>query len=255
MGKSLDNTETSIDLPANQVHIWHAHLSPSQSQLLHLQALLSDDEIKRARQYKFLQHQEAFIAARGILRLILGRYIGASAESLSFEHGSHGKPFLTSPTTPNYQFNVSHSQNRALYAVSLDREVGIDIECHRRPLDHHAIIQRIGSPAEKMVFSKMAPSELEQCFFACWTRKEAYVKAIGKGMTIPLSSITVSLPPSEYVTLIHIPEAEQDNLSWSMNDIFIGSDYSAALVVEGFQSYSISHFHWTWDTFAPRNRE
>ena len=255
MDKNSENIKSPMTLLPNQVHVWHANLHPSDSRLRHLLTLLSPEEIKRARQFKLTHHQEAFISARGALRLILSGYVGIPAQSLSFTQGPHGKPFLINPTTPNYRFNVSHSQNQALYAVSLDREVGIDIEYHHRTVDHHALIQRIGSPAEKMIFSTLTASELEPCFFACWTRKEAYVKATGKGMTIPLSSITVSLPPSECVTLVHMNEAEQENLNWSMNDIFVGADYSAALAVEGFPNYSISYFHWSWDTLGCENRE
>ena len=130
--------EASMTLSTNQVHVWHAQLCPSNSQLLHLQTLLSFDEIKRARRFKTTSHQEAFISARGVLRLILSRYMGVAPDTLKFQLGPHGKPFLAFPTTPGYRFNVSHSQRHALYAVTLDREVGIDIEYHRRPLELHA---------------------------------------------------------------------------------------------------------------------
>ncbi|MCA9471389.1 MAG: 4'-phosphopantetheinyl transferase superfamily protein [Nitrospirales bacterium] len=177
--------------------------------------------------------------------------MSALPETLKFAQGPHGKPFLTNPTTPCYQFNVSHSHHHALYAVAVEREVGIDIEYHRRPLELHALIRRICSPAEQMVFSTLSPPEFERCFFACWTRKEAYLKATGKGMSIPLSSITVSLPPSECTTLIHVQGADQESLYWSMDNLFIEPDYSASLVVYGSQDYSISRFEWSWDALNP----
>ena len=236
-------------LSPNHVHIWKASLSPSESQLARLQNLLATDEQIRAKRFKFLKHRRAFITARGVLRLILSQYLQIAPQSLHFGQGPHGKPFLISPTIPQLSFNVSHSHNIALYAVTLESHIGIDIEYHRKKLGVQSLIQRICSTEEKAILMALSPPEQKKGFFACWTRKEAYVKATGKGITIPLASLTVSLPPVKFVGLQQTESDEEDISHWAMSELPVGPSYTAAFAIKKINCVT-SYWAWSWETFA-----
>ena len=249
----LDNNSIVWKLPPqhltllnSHVHIWKANISPSQRVCHYCEKLLSPDEHARAQQFKFRQHQQAFITARGILRLILSRYLHTSPQSLTFEQGPHGKPALTFPSTPPILFNVSHSHHLALYAVTLENEVGIDIEYHRLTLNLPALIQRICSPQEKMILTALSAAEQKKGFFTCWTQKEAYVKAIGKGITIPLETITVLFSQSNSEERRDLGDEKQDISTWSISEISVDSDYSAALAIQNTDSTN-SYWEWSLD--------
>ncbi len=235
-----------LTLPPNHVHVWKANLSPPESKLAHLQTILSSDEQARAQRFKFPKHRKAFETARGLLRLILSRYLHTSPESLNFAQESHGKPFLLSPTTPPLSFNVSHSNDMVLYAVTLKSPVGIDIEYHKPKINIPALIQRICSTEEKEMLMALSPTEQKRGFFACWTRKEAYVKATGKGITVPLEKITVSLPTSPCVELRHLEDDEQDISLWTLSDIQVAPRYTAALAIKGMNN-TTDYWAWEWD--------
>ncbi len=235
-----------LTLPSNHVHIWKADISPSQKTCHHCEKLLSADEHARARQFKFPQHQQAFITARGILRLILSRYLNTPPQSLIFEQGPHGKPALTFPSAPSISFNVSHSHHLALYAVTLENDVGIDIEYHRSTLNLPGLIQRICSTQEKSILASLSPVEQKKGFFTCWTQKEAYVKAIGKGITIPLETITVSLPRSNSIELGELGNKNQEVSMWSLSEIAVDSDYSAALAIKDMNC-RCRYWEWSLD--------
>ncbi|MGB0909642.1 MAG: 4'-phosphopantetheinyl transferase family protein [Nitrospirales bacterium] len=235
-----------ITLPPDHVHIWKANLSPPQPQLAHLQTILSADEQARAQRFRFSKHRKAFVTARGLLRLILSRYLNTSPRALSFAQEAHGKPYLLSPTTPPFSFNISHSNDMALFAVTLKNLVGIDIEYHRKKVNVPSLIQRICSTEEKEILMALSPTEQKRGFFACWTRKEAYVKATGKGITIPFTTITVSLPPSPCVELRHIEDDEDISL-WTLSDIQVSPRYTAALAIKGGND-TTAYWAWEWDT-------
>ena len=233
-----------LTLLKDHVHVWKANLRPSNTALMSLQSLLSADEQARACRFKFPQHQHAFVAARGILRLILSRYLALPPQSLIFHHGLHGKPYLAASITPSLSFNVSHSNDLALYAVTHERSIGIDIEYHRQNINIPALIQRVCSSQEKSILTALPVEEQKKGFFACWTKKEAFVKATGTGITIPLESITVPLPPSSSCR-VHI-DKKDDELqisSWSLSEISVDSGYTAALALP--RSNLITSF-WKW---------
>lgn len=233
-------------LDPNNVHIWKISLTPPPPQLPELHKLLSSDEQDRAQRMKFRQPQQTFIITRAVLRLIVGRYIHAEAQSLRFSQGPHGKPFLIHPTlTPPIFFNLSHSHQLALLAFALNREVGIDLEYKHRERNYPSLINRVCSDQEKSILASLAPSQQNYGFLTCWTRKEAYVKGTGKGLTIPLNSITVSRPPSTRVPLLQLDDDNQESSRWTMHDIQIDRDYTAALVVAG-HDWHPSYWEWSW---------
>ena len=184
-------------LPAGHVHVWRAIVDVPLARLQVYQNVLSPDEQERAQRFKISQHQRRFTAARGILRHVLARYLRTSPRDIRFQSGHFGKPFLQKPVDRPLHFNVAHSQHLAVYAVSRDFEVGIDLEGGRFPVDYVRLAERICSPEEFTAFQKLPQTQQKAAFFRCWTRKEAFVKAIGKGFSFPLKNLTVSFTPDE----------------------------------------------------------
>jgi 4'-phosphopantetheinyl transferase len=178
-------------LAADEVHLWLAELDRPPRPLAELAAMLAADERRRAAQFRFPEHRDRFVAGRGLLRELLGRYLDRPGAALRFEQGMHGKPALVDvDARAGLHFNLSHSGGRVLYAVAC-REVGVDLE----PLDRNAsfasLVERICTPRERAAFQALPAEQLRDAFFACWTRKEAIAKALGGGLASGLRTLEV----------------------------------------------------------------
>ncbi|MBV9772452.1 MAG: 4'-phosphopantetheinyl transferase superfamily protein [Gemmatimonadetes bacterium] len=230
------------------VHVWCAPLDPPAHVVGRYRALLAVDEGARADRFRFEQHRRQFVVARGVLRTLLGRYLSVDPRRLEFRYGSHGKPELAGAFAESgIRFNVSHSGELALYAVSRGRELGVDIE-HVHPMDDGVdIAERFFSAAENVVFRALAVSEREEAFFNCWTRKEAYIKAVGEGLSFPLHAFDVSLAPGEPARLLGARDEEQA-ARWTLRELDPAPGYKAALVVEG-EGWETEC--WSWDGHGP----
>lgn len=216
-------------LDVNQVDVWRADLELGPPELYRLQKTLSPDELDRAARFHFPNDQQRFIAARGVLRDILARYLGRSPAELHFSYASFGKPSLASDcAADSLQFNLSHSGSIALYAVARQREVGIDLERIEPRLAEDGIAEKFFSRNEVTKLRSLPSSARLQAFFNCWTRKEAYVKARGAGLQIPLESFDVSLAPDEQAAFLSGGE-----FGWSLGALLLDPDYAAAIAVEG----------------------
>jgi 4'-phosphopantetheinyl transferase len=157
--------------------------------------------------------------ARGILRILIARYIGTRAGSIRFEYSAKGKPSLAKPRVDNFSCNLSHSGDLALYAFVLGVPIGVDVEIIR-PVEHmDAIAKRFFSPLEVDLLQQVSPCDRLEAFYNCWTRKEAYVKAEGLGLWIPLDSFTVSVAPSEPARLIQLKSRSSDTPWWSIHHL------------------------------------
>ena len=218
-------------LPAGHIHVWRAIVDIPFARLQVYQETLSPDERARAQRFKLSRHQRRFTAARGILRHILARYLGTTPQDIRFQPGPFGKLFLQGPMDQPLHFNVAHSQQLALYAVSRDFDVGIDLEGDRDSLDYAGLAERICSADELITFQKLPPAEQRAAFFRCWTRKEAFVKAIGKGFSFPLEQVTVSFTPDEPSRILSVQGHSSDD--WSLVDLSPGQGFWGALAVAG----------------------
>ncbi|MCM3904411.1 MAG: 4'-phosphopantetheinyl transferase superfamily protein [Pyrinomonadaceae bacterium] len=196
-----------------------------------MRSTLSTDEQVRANRFHFERDREHFIIARGLLRTILATYVDAEPAQINFSYSAYGKPALT--TNPSsLSFNLSHSHGHCLLAVVSGRQVGVDIEMLRDDLAHEEIAERYFSPREASRFRALPKQLYTAAFFNCWTRKEAFVKAHGKGLSLGLDQFDVSFVPGEPARLEYVQEPL--NLSnWSLSDIHVGDRYAAAVVVEG----------------------
>lgn len=216
----------------NELHVWRFGLDPPPSVLDRFEQTLSQDEIARADRFRGPGLRSRFIAGRGGLRAILARYVGCDPESLDFAYRENGKPWLTGEPHPQkLEFNLAHSHELALCAIVANRVVGVDIE-HMRPMENGpAIIQRFFSPAERVAFLSLPESERFAAFYRGWTRKEAYLKAVGTGLATELDSFDVPLAPGEPPALLRIGDDPSEPRRWLMCDIEPGAGYAGSLVV------------------------
>jgi 4'-phosphopantetheinyl transferase len=229
-------------LSPGEIHVWRAGLDCSQSILSRYAATLAADEKARAERFVFERDRNRFIAARGILRQLLGRYLHREPANLRFAYHAKGKPFLAHPATNRpLEFNIAHSRGLALLAFSFDFPLGVDIEFVRSDIAAEEIAERYFSPQEVVELLSLPPVARAEGFFLGWTRKEAYVKAIGGGLHIPLSSFRVSLTPARPAIL-----ESTDNSRWSLRSLSPGSEYAGALVAEGSEDKDWQVHCWDW---------
>lgn len=216
-----------LSLARDAVHVWRIELGQPLEVVDEFENLLSEEERQRAGRFRFLRDRRAFTVAKGATRRILAHYMGADPRSLTFEHGTFGKPFLRSR---ELRFNLSHSGEFALLAVAREREVGVDVEQIREIEDAAMIAERNFSPGESRKLCPVLGSALgATAFFNCWTRKEAFIKAIGEGLSHPLDSFEVTFLPQEEVEL----RLEGTTTHrWMLKTLSVSERYSAALVVE-----------------------
>ena len=219
----------------DETHVWFSRLNLDPPQLESLRAVLSDDETRQASRFAFETHQRRYVAAHGILRNILGRYLRLTAEGLQFlKEDPHGKPSLADGCGDGHlRFNMSHSDESALFAVTWGREVGVDIERIRPDVAAGRIAERFFASGEVAALRSLPESEQPKAFFRCWTRKEAYLKATGRGLSLPLRQFEVSVAPGQPAALLSAGDDPEEAARWSLRDLDVGSDFAAALCVEG----------------------
>ncbi len=218
----------SPSLEKGAVHVWRISLDQPDDKLDRFRRTLEPDELNRASRFHFEKHRRHFIVARGFLRSVVARYLEMQPEALRFSYGAYGKPGLASEHV--LRFNLSHSHEVALLAVALDAELGVDVEHIRADFASEEIARRFFSPAEVEVFNALPKEEQVAAFFRCWTRKEAYIKAIGKGLSQALDAFDVTVAPDVQPALLR---AEDDDASrWLLSNIDVGSGYAGALAVE-----------------------
>jgi 4'-phosphopantetheinyl transferase len=211
-----------------------------------LQHILSPEESERAHNFHFDHHRERYIVAHLATRLILGRYLGRSPERLRFHSNAYGKPALLMEEGDGgepLRFNLSHSADLALLAVGRGREIGVDIECIKADFAYHELAERFFSERETATLRALPPDLQSQAFFNCWTRKEAYIKARGKGLSLALSGFDVSLAPGERAALLSVRDEPEEALRWSLQELPSCPGYAAALVVEG-HDWRLSFWRW-----------
>jgi 4'-phosphopantetheinyl transferase len=232
-------------LRSNEVHVWQASLDAPHPRLDMVLETLATDERKRAEQFYFQKDRRRFITAHGILRAILGLYLNREAKDVSFRYNSHGKPALVSESEEKpIHFNMSHSHGVAIYAAAYGREVGIDLEFIQRDLEVEAIAERFFSRRENAALRALPINLRKYAFFLCWTRKEAYIKARGEGLSLPLDQFEVSLIPGEPAELLSTQPDADEAFRWSLQELTLAPNYVGALAVEG-RGWSLLSWQWS----------
>ena len=240
MNQNMNITDSSFAvnapllLPDNEVHVWRADLERIREDESRWQEVLSGDEKERAARFHFPTDRQRYMASRAVLRMILAGYLQTDAADLAFVYSKREKPSLAlAHAASGLMFNLSHSVGVSLYAIARRRELGIDIEQLGRNSDLQGIAHRFFSPSEQQQLAKLSGEEKVQGFFRCWTRKEAYIKATGDGLALPLTQFDVSLDAGNGNALLATrPDASQAQ-KWDLREVSAGAGYAAALCMQG----------------------
>jgi len=236
--------ETPKKMMPNEIHVWRASLDLSNSKRENLLGLLSDEELMRVGRFHFVKDQYRYITARGILRKILGSYLGERPQKLRFEYTAKGKPILAQFSGyGSFHFNLSHSDTQAIYAFSAAHNIGVDIERIRDGIEIEQIAYKYFSQKEIKTLINTQPGKRTELFFQYWTRKEAYLKAKGEGISAAMGSIDVSSLDGKILTQVKLADNGKKNECWLVQDLFPGKNYAAAIAFEGGVK-DLSYWHY-----------
>jgi 4'-phosphopantetheinyl transferase len=226
-----------VILSKDEVHVWRVSSLQPFPAIQYLRSLLSGDEVARADRFYFEKDRHRFIVTHGLLRILLARYLNTpfiDAGQLRFCYNEYGKPLLDLGTQDHtLNFNLSHSHELVLFAFTDMRQVGVDIEYMRPGLDNESLAEHYFSPLENEMLQALPTSVRMEAFYQCWARKEAYIKARGKGLSIPLDVFDVSLRPSEPAMLLNSREDPRETERWRLCALHPDPNYAGALAVEG----------------------
>jgi 4'-phosphopantetheinyl transferase len=228
-----------LNLETHQVDIWRISLTASSSlstgflpdSVQGAESSLSADESQRASRFHFDTDRHRFITSHIALRDVLSIYLHCEPRQIDYLVGDYGKPSVMSDL--NIDFNLSHSGNFALIAISRDHKVGVDVEHFRPELEIEKIARRFFSDIENAELMSLHPELRVSGFFNCWTRKEAYIKAHGLGLSLPLDSFDVSLTPHEPALLRATRPDETTASRWTLLSLDVHPEYAGAVAVDG----------------------
>jgi 4'-phosphopantetheinyl transferase len=215
--------------PAPQeLPVWRLRLDWPDDVIAALSENLAPDELERAHRFKFKRDRHRYVAARGQLRQILGRRVGRPARELRFAYGSYGKPSLAD-NADGIEFNLAHSADLAVLAITPGSAVGIDLEYQQRRFDLDGIARRFFAPGEVARLEALPPAARPAAFFRCWTRKEAYLKAHGAGLSVALDSFEVTFAAGEPPRLLWTADGTERN--WTLLELSVPAGFAAAAAV------------------------
>ena len=217
------------ELPVGAVHLWQLRLDASLAEVNSCHELLSGEEKERAQRFRIERPRTAFVLTRGTLRLMLAHYLGGEPQAVRFRYQSQGKPSLVGDD--QLYFNVSHTDGLALLAFSRSRRLGVDVEKVKPDTEVEKLAERFFSERECRDLRQLTGDELQAAFFRVWTRKEAYIKATGEGLSLPLDQFDVSIAAGDRDALRATrPNAREAEL-WTVSDVAVESGYAAAVAV------------------------
>ncbi len=230
-----DNTiSQTLRLNDDEVHVWYATLDQEAPHVEAFRQTLSPGELARADRFRFEEDRHRFIVARGLLRLILSRYLDVEPAQLRFCYGRYGKPALANGLGEGtLSFNLAHAEGLAVCAVARSRQIGVDVERMRTDFAYQEVVERFFSWREQGVLRALPQRARCVAFFAGWTRKEAYLKARGEGLSLPLREVEVTLAPGEPPALLSVGGDVQEARRWVLHELKPRPGYAAAVAVEG----------------------
>jgi 4'-phosphopantetheinyl transferase len=224
-----------LELAAGEIHVWSVQLDPPPGEVERLGRFLSEDEWARANRFRFEKHRRQYVVGRGALRALLAAYLGGRPEAVRFRYGPRGKPFLESDleTAGDLQFNLSNSDEMALVGFVRGPEIGVDIEYLKPMPDCEQISERFFSESERRVLRGIPGRAKEEAFFNCWTRKEAYLKAVGEGLAAPLDSFDDTLAPGDPPRMLTLKGDPGRAARWFFHHLVPAEGYVGAIAIEG----------------------
>lgn len=224
------------ELAPDEIHIWSIRLDPPADVVERLGRSLASDEWERANRFRFDKHRRQYVVGRGALRALLAAYLRTRAEQVRFRYGDRGKPYLAADleaASDRLQFNLSNSDEMALVGFVRGGEIGVDIEFLKPMPDCEQISERFFSESERQVLRGLPADRKEEAFFNCWTRKEAYLKAVGTGLAAPLDSFDVTLAPGEPPRMLTLEGSAERAERWYFEHFRPAEQYIGALAIEG----------------------
>jgi len=230
MPVGCDLTHCDGKFAGDEVHVWHFSLDLPEEALGPLLELLDTDEKTRASRFKFAAPRNQYIASHAFVRTVLGRYLQIHPSDIRFRISTHGKPELTAG---DLRFNLSHTEGAAVLAIARRWPLGVDVERVRENLEPLELADRFFSRREAEWLRAQPDSQRIPAFFACWTAKEAYIKACGGGLSIPLAGFSVIPHGGEPELKLEIHGKPDDSERWSMWQLELGASLRSALAVEG----------------------
>jgi len=221
-------------LREDEVHLWIAPLTRPPEKLFYFESILSADEKERARRFRNISDGKRYLIARGSLRRLLGYYVAGAPDRLQFTYDTFGKPSLSGQTSEAVlNFSVSHSEDQALFGFARGRRIGVDLEYIRPDIDVLGLAKGYFSPDEFRRLRRLPASEQCEAFYCVWTRKEAYLKACGEGLSFGLERVEVSLLPAEPAMIRKVPGASNASEHWTLKHLSPAPNYLGAAAVEG----------------------
>jgi 4'-phosphopantetheinyl transferase len=233
------------ELGPNEVHLWLAHLPAIPDQLPRLEQCLSAEERDRALRFRQAADRDRYIVSHGMLRVLVARYLDGDPAQLHFLQNAFGKPRLDGPAAATTLcFNLSHSGEFVLLGITRAREIGVDVETVRPRFATLEVAERFFAPAEVTVLRSLPEAQQTDAFFRCWTRKEAFIKARGEGLSRALDQFEVAFRPDEPAAILRSVDDPKASLRWSVQDVSPAPGYAAAVVVDG-QGLQLHCWEWT----------
>lgn len=229
MWSSFSNQSHSLE--PDHVHIWSVSKSNHIDRLQQYWEILNQEERLRAGKFRFSKDQNCFVIARGVLRILLGKYLSIDPVKIQFKRGHNGKPYVDYEI--NIQFNVSHSRNMIVLGFVLEHNIGVDIEYALREVEIIKIANLFFAKEEVTALMALEKDYHTQAFYNCWTRKEAFIKAEGSGLAFPLDQFVVSLDSKEEATLIDTKWDKKEKEKWVLDTLEPEENYIGAVSVKG----------------------
>ena len=227
----------------NQVHVWRAGLQVDAAELERLQTFISGAERERTDRFQFPDLRRRYVAAHGVLRELLGKYLNTAPSQLRFEKNRHDKPFLATDCSAELRFNLSHAGELALLAFAHAREVGVDVEQIRAMPSGDRIAERYFTAAESARLRSVPPERRDEAFFDCWVRKEAFVKAVGQGVSFGLNRFELPVTADDRSSVPVPFTCPPDPAEWSLAPLHPDRGYTGAVVAAG-TDWTL--FLWNW---------
>ena len=232
------STKPERDLPPGEIHLWLINLSDLPDTIYN--AVLTDGDRVRSKRIKDSGKRALYLGGRAGLRMLAGHYVGVSGSELEFGYGDRGKPQLNRLLDQGQlKFNYTVSRNHAFYAFAWNIELGVDLEMFPRSIMQSSMARRILSPEEKQWWDAIPEPDRNDAMLQCWTRKEAYIKAIGEGLSEPLDNFCVTLWPTKPCHFLHIGGSEEEATRWSL-DHFVSAPNSVGAVALRSTEYRVT---------------
>lgn len=227
----LAKIRKSLEINSGEIHIWSSAAAKDKHRLKEFSNFLSKDEVVRANKFRFEKDRSVYITAKYLLRNLLGNYLNLDPKELIFDYNEYDKPVYLNSADLN--FNVSHSGNRIIIGFAKNLEIGADIEKIKADFDVLELAKNFFSKEEIKALTAMDENERFRAFYRCWTRKEAFIKAVGEGLSYPLDSFSVTMEDDLRAQFVKIDGIQESKMDWFLHSFVPEEGYISAFAING----------------------